>query len=246
MKNPTMNTQTIPSERESYENLIPMRLWAEDDLPSQKLLLKGTSTLSDAELLSIIIGSGVSGENSLDIAKKMLSNCGNSLCEFWKFGVSDLQKIKGIGLKRAVKISAMFALARRRNESEVILRDKITHSREAFEIFKSLMGDLPYEEFWILLLNRSNRVMRKIRISEGGVSGTVVDPKKVFKTCLDNQACSIILGHNHPSGNIQPSEADSKLTKKLRDCGLMLDVDVLDHIIIGDDKYYSFADDGAM
>ena len=140
----------------------------------------------------------------------------------------------------------MFALARRRNESEVILKDKITHSREAFEIFKSLMGDLPYEEFWILLLNRSNRVLRKIRISEGGVSGTVVDPKKVFKICLDNQACSIILGHNHPSGNINPSEADSKLTKKLRDCGMMLDVDVLDHIIVGDDRYYSFADDGKM
>ena len=241
-----MNPELAQENGNKYENTIPMRLWAEDDLPSQKLLLKGTSTLSDAELLSLIIGSGVSGENSLDIAKKMLSKCGNSLCEFWKYGVSDLQKIKGIGLKRAVKISAMFALARRRNESEVILKDKITQSREAFEIFKSLMGDLPYEEFWILLLNRSNRVLRKIRISEGGVSGTVVDPKKVFKICLDNQACSIILGHNHPSGNINPSEADSKLTKKLRDCGLMLDIDVLDHIIIGDDRYYSFADDDKM
>ncbi len=241
-----MNPLLAQENGNKYENSIPMRLWAEDDIPSQKLLLKGTTSLSDAELLSIIIGFGVSGENSLDIAKKMLSKCGNSLCEFWKYGVSDLQKIKGIGLKRAVKISAMFALARRRNESEVILKDKIIHSREAFEIFKSLMGDLPYEEFWILLLNRSNRVLRKIRISEGGVSGTVVDPKKVFKTCLDNQACSIILGHNHPSGNINPSEADSKLTKKLRDCGLMLDVDVLDHIIIGDDRYYSFADDGKM
>ena len=241
-----MNPVLAKETTDKYENTIPMHLWAEDDQPSQKLLLKGTATCSDAELLSIIIGSGISGENSLDIAKKMLSKCGNSLCEFWKFGVSDLQKIKGIGLKRAVKISAMFALARRRNESEVILKDKITHSREAFEIFKSLMGDLPYEEFWILLLNRSNRVLRKIRISEGGVSGTVVDPKKVFKTCLDNQASSIILGHNHPSGNIQPSEADTKLTRKLRDCGLMLDVDVLDHIIIGDDRYYSFADDGKM
>ncbi len=246
MKKHTMNPLLAQENGNKYENSIPMRLWAEDDIPSQKLLLKGTTSLSDAELLSIIIGFGVSGENSLDIAKKMLSKCGNSLCEFWKYGVSDLQKIKGIGLKRAVKISAMFALARRRNESEVILKDKIIHSREAFEIFKSLMGDLPYEEFWILLLNRSNRVLRKIRISEGGVSGTVVDPKKVFKTCLDNQACSIILGHNHPSGNINPSEADSKLTKKLRDCGLMLDVDVLDHIIIGDDRYYSFADDGKM
>ncbi|MCX6241388.1 MAG: DNA repair protein RadC [Bacteroidetes bacterium] len=246
MKKHTMNPVLAKENGESYENRIPMRLWAEDDIPSQKLLMKGISTLSDAELLSIIIGSGVSGENSLDIAKKMLSNCGNSLCEFWKYGVSDLQKIKGIGQKRAVKITAVFALARRRNESEVILKEKITQSHQAFEIFKSLMGDLPYEEFWILLLNRSNRLLKKIRISEGGVSGTVVDPKKVFRFCLDNQACSILLGHNHPSGNIQPSEADCKLTKKLRDCGLMLDVDVLDHIIIGDDRYYSFADDGKM
>ena len=241
-----MNPQLARENGNRYENTIPMRLWAEDDLPSQKLLLKGTATCSDAELLSIIIGSGVSGENSLDIAKKMLSNCGNSLCEFWKYGVSDLQKIKGIGLRRAVKISAMFALARRRNESEVILKDKITQSHQAFEIFKSLMGDLPYEEFWILLLNRSNRVLKKVRISEGGVSGTVVDPKKVFKTCLDNQACSIILGHNHPSGNTNPSDADCKLTKKLRAAAQLLDIEVLDHIIVGDDRYYSFTDEGSL
>jgi len=241
-----MNTQTTLSERESYENRIPMRLWAEDDLPSEKLVLKGTHSLSDAELLSIIIGSGIPGENSLEIAKKLLSVCGNSLCNLWKLGVTDLQKIKGIGHKRAIKISAVFALARRRNESEVILKDKITQSHQAFEIFKSLMGDLPHEEFWILLLSRSNRILKKTRISEGGVSGTVVDPKKLFRLCLDHQACSIILGHNHPSGNTQPSEADCKLTRKLRDAGLLLDIDVLDHIVIGDDRYYSFADNGAM
>ena len=246
MKKHTTRPEMALENGETYENRIPMRLWAEDDLPSQKLLLKGNGSLSDAELLSIIIGSGVSGENSLDIAKKMLSTCGNSLCEFWKFGVSDLQKIKGIGEKRAVKISAMFALARRRNESEVIIKDKITKSQDAFEIFKSLMGDLPHEEFWLLLLNKANRVIKKVRTSEGGISGTVVDPKKVFKTCLDNQASSIILGHNHPSGNIQPSEADNKITKKIKDCGLLLDVAVLDHIIVGDDRFYSFADEGAL
>jgi len=246
MKKSIMNPENAQENKQPYENRIPMRLWAEDDLPSQKLLLKGNASLSDAELLSIIIGTGVSGENSLDIAKKMLSNCGNSLCEFWKFGVSDLQKIKGIGEKRAVKISAMFALARRRNESEVILKDKISSSRDAFEIFKSLMGDLPHEEFWLLILNKANRVVKKVRTSEGGISGTVVDPKKVFKTCLDLHASSIILGHNHPSGNIQPSEADTKITKKIRECGIMLDIAVLDHIIIGDDRYYSFADEGSL
>ena len=246
MKKPIMNPELAKEDGKNYENRIPMRYWAEDDLPSQKLLLKGNGSLSDAELLSIIIGTGVSGENSLDIAMKTLSICGNNLCEFWKFSVSDLQKIKGIGEKRAVKIAAMFALARRRNESEVIIKNKISKSQDAFEIFHSLMGDLPYEEFWLLLLNRANRVIKKVKISEGGISGTVVDPKKIFQICLEQHATSIILGHNHPSGAVTPSEADNKITKKIKDCGLLLDVAVLDHIIVGDDRYYSFADEGAL
>ena len=246
MKKSIMHPELAQENGKNYENRIPMRFWAEDDLPSQKLLLKGNGSLSDAELLSIIIGSGVSGENSLDIAMKTLSICGNNLCEFWKFSVSDLQKIKGIGEKRAVKIAAMFALARRRNESEVIFKNKISKSQDAFEIFHSLMGDLPYEEFWLLLLNRANRVVRKVKISEGGISGTVVDPKKIFQICLEQHATSIILGHNHPSGTITPSEADNKITKKIKDCGLLLDVAVLDHIIVGDDRFYSFADEGSL
>ena len=246
MKKPIMNPELAQEDGKNYVNRIPMRFWAEDDLPSQKLLLKGNGSLSDAELLSIIIGTGVSGENSLDIAMKTLSICGNNLCEFWKFSVSDLQKIKGIGEKRAVKIAAMFALARRRNESEVICKTKISKSQDAFEIFHSLMGDLPYEEFWLLLLNRANRVIRKVKISEGGVSGTVVDPKKIFQICLEQHATSIILGHNHPSGAVTPSEADNKITKKIKDCGLLLDVAILDHIIVGDDRFYSFADEGTL
>ena len=246
MKKPIMNPDIAQENGNAYVNRIPMRYWAEDDLPSQKLLLKGNGSLSDAELLSIIIGSGVSGENSLDIAMKTLSICGNNLCEFWKFSVSDLQKIKGIGEKRAVKIAAMFALARRRNESEVICKNKISKSQDAFEIFHSLMGDLPYEEFWLLLLNRANRVVKKVKISEGGISGTVVDPKKIFQICLEQHATSIILGHNHPSGAVTPSEADNKITKKIKDCGLLLDVAVLDHIIVGDDRFYSFADEGTI
>jgi len=231
MKKMIMNPELAREDGKNYENRIPMRYWAEDDLPSQKLLLKGNGSLSDAELLSIIIGTGVSGENSLDIAMKTLSICGNNLCEFWKFSVSDLQRIKGIGEKRAVKIAAMFALARRRNESEVIFKNKISKSQDAFEIFHSLMGDLPYEEFWLLLLNRANRVIKKVKISEGGISGTVVDPKKIFQICLEQHATSILLGHNHPSGAVTPSEADNKITKKIKDCGLLLDVAVLDQNI---------------
>lgn len=246
MKKLNMTSDFALDSCERYENRIPMRLWAEDDLPSEKLLMKGSGSLSDAELLSIIIGSGIPGENSLEIARNLLSRCGNSLCELWKVSISDLQKIKGIGQKRAVKICAMFALARRRNESEVILKDKISKSSDAFEIFKSLIGDLPHEEFWILLLNKANRIIKKVRISEGGISGTIVDPKKIFQICLVQHTISIVLGHNHPSGNIQPSEADIKITKKIKDCGILLDIAVLDHIIVGDDRYYSFADEGGL
>lgn len=246
MKKSNTTSDFAMENGEHCENWIPMRLWAEDDLPSEKLLMKGLGILSDAELLSIIIGSGISGENSLETARNLLSRCGNSLCELCKVGVSDLQKIKGIGQKRAVKICAMLALARRRNESEVILKDKVSRSNDAFEIFKSLIGDLPHEEFWILLLNKANLVIKKHKVSEGGVSETVVDHKKIFQICLAQLATSIILGHNNLSGNLQPSEADTKITKKIRDCGILLDVAVLDHIIVGDDLYNSFADEGGL
>jgi DNA repair protein RadC len=246
MKKVIINPELGLEDHKNYENKIPMRFWAEDDLPSQKFLLKGTGSMSDAELLSIIIGTGIPGENSLDIARKMLSLSGNNLSEFWKCSVSDLQDFKGIGEKIAVQICAMFALARRRNESDVIQKAKISCSHDAFEIFNSLMGDLPHEEFWIILLNKANKVIKKVRVSEGGISGTVVDPKKLFKLALDNHCSSIILGHNHPSGNIQPSEADQKITKKIKECGILLDMAVLDHIIVAGDKFYSFADEGTM
>lgn len=241
-----METLSKINESQTYQGGLPMSAWAEDDIPSNKLLLKGTASMSNSELLSIIIGSGIEGENSLDIAMKALSYCSNNLNEFWKLSVNDLQQIKGIGLKRAVQIVAMFALARRRNESEVILKDKIRSSMDAHKIFHSLIADVPYEEFWILILNRANRVIGKHKISEGGISGTVVDPKKVFKTALDHHASSIILGHNHPSGMSNPSEADLKITKKLVEAGRLMEIAVLDHIIVGSDQYYSFADEGTL
>lgn len=229
-----------------YENKIPMCQWAENDIPAVKFLLKGSASLSDAELLSIVIGNGLPGELSLEISRQLLARCDNSLNSFWKLSVSDLQAYDGIGKSKAVQIASLFELARRRNEAEVVARCKITSSRDAYEIFRSVMGDLPYEEFWVLLMNKANKLVKKVRISEGGVSGTVVDPKKVYKIALDNHASSIILGHNHPSGNTQPSEADHKITKKLRDSGILLDIAVLDHIIVCDDRYYSFADEGTL
>jgi DNA repair protein RadC len=231
---------------QTYTNKIPMRKWAEDDLPDQKMLLKGANSLSNAELLAIIIGTGIKDNSSLEIAQKMLESSDNNLNAFWHMNYSDLKKFTGIGEKRAVKLLAIFALARRRSESEVMSQQKVTSSRDAFEIFNSLMGDLPYEEFWILLLSKANGILKKVRISEGGVSGTVVDPKKIYKIAIDHHASSLILGHNHPSGNIQPSEADQRLTKKIKECGILLDIAVLDHIIIGDDRFYSFADEGSL
>ena len=231
---------------ETYSNHTTIRNWAEDDRPREKLALKGRHSMSDAELLAILIGSGTRHESAVDLAKTILRNAGDNLAELSKLGLTDLISVKGIGQARAVTILAAMELGRRRNESEALLRDKIKTSRDAYEIFRSIMGDRPYEEFWIILLNRANKVLKKCNISEGGISGTVVDPKKIFKISLDNHASSIILGHNHPSGVVTPSEADCKITKKIKDAGVMLEVTVLDHLIIGDDSYYSFADDGAL
>ena len=231
---------------ESYTNRLTIKNWAEDDRPREKLLIKGKNALSDAELIAILLGSGNANETAVDVAKKILGNVKENLIELSKLGVRELEQFKGVGKARAVVIIAALELGKRRNESIVIAKEKITHSKDAFEIFRSTMGDLPYEEFWIILLNKANKVIQKCSISEGGISGTVVDPKKIFKIVLDHHASSIILGHNHPSGNVQPSEADHKITRKIKDAGMMLDVAVLDHLIIGDDKYYSFADEGVM
>lgn len=231
---------------ETYTNHSTIRTWAEDDRPREKLVLKGRHSMSDAELLAILIGSGTRNESAVDLAKNILKLAHDNLVELSKLSITDLINVKGIGQARAVTILAAMELGRRRNESEVLVRDKIQTSRDAYEIFRSTMGDRPYEEFWIILLNRANKVLKKCNISEGGISGTVVDPKKIFKISLDNHASSIILGHNHPSGVVTPSEADCRITKKLHEAGAMLEVTVLDHLIIGEDSYYSFADEGAL
>ena len=231
---------------ETYSNHPTIRNWAEDDRPREKFMLKGRHSMSDAELLAILIGSGTKSESAVDLAKNILRLASDNLAELSKLSITDLVRVNGIGQARAITILAAMELGRCRNESEVLVRDKIKSSHDAYEIFRSTIGDRPYEEFWIILLNRANKVIKKCNISEGGISGTVVDPKKIFKISLDHHASSIILGHNHPSGVVTPSEADCKITKKLHDAGAMLEVTVLDHIIIGDDTYYSFADDGAL
>lgn len=227
-------------------NYAPIREWAEDDRPREKLLLKGRHSLSDAELIAILMGSGSRNESAVDLAKRMLRESHDNLLELSKLGVNDLVRFKGVGNAKAVSIIAALELGKRRRGAEALERKKITCSKDVFEFFISLLGDMNYETFYILLLNRANKIIRPVQISEGGMSGTVADPKKIFKIALQNNATSIILCHNHPSGNVKPSDADIRLTKKLKNAGEMLDIPVLDHIIIGEERYFSFADENEL
>jgi DNA repair protein RadC len=234
------------SMTESSRSYSPIREWAEDDRPREKLILKGKQSLSDAELIAILIGSGSKNESAVDLSKRILKSVNDNLIELSKLGINELIKFKGVGEAKALSIIAALELGRRRRGAEAIDKKKITSSRDVFEYFMSVFGDSHYEEFYILLLNRANKIIREIQISEGGVSGTVADPKKIFKIALEHNATSVILCHNHPSGNIQPSDTDIRLTQKLKSAGEMLDLPVIDHIILGEETYYSFADEGRM
>lgn len=220
--------------------------WAEEDRPREKLLLKGKAALSDAELIGILIGSGTRSISAVDLSKLILKEVGNNLNELAKCSVKDLQKFKGIGEAKAIAIVSALELGRRRKESQYLEKPKITCSQDAYEVIKPELLDLPYEAFWILLLNRANQVIKKSQISSGGISGTVADPKIIFKTALDNMCSAIILVHNHPSGNLKPSTADINLTKKLKEAGDLLEIPVLDHIIFSDNGYLSFSDEGLL
>jgi len=237
--------KTKPME-EITKTFHPIRQWAEDDRPREKLLLKGRNSLSDAELIAILIGSGGRNESAVDLSKRILKSSENNLVELSKMGVSDLIKFRGIGEAKAISIVAALELGKRRRGAEVIERKKISSSRDVFEYFSGIIGESAYELFYILLLNRANKVLREIQISDGGISGTVADPKKIFKLALENNASAMILCHNHPSGNVKPSDADIRLTRKLKTAGEMLDLPVLDHLILGEEKYYSFADENVL
>ncbi len=231
----------------NYNNHLPMQMWCEDDKPASKILLKGKAALSDAELLSIIIGNdGFRNRSSLDAARLILNHAKDNLAEIAKFSVSELTTTGKITTAQATRVITAFEIGRRRSTSEVILKEKIASSKDAYEIFRSVLTDKPYEEFWVILLNRANKVLQKVQISEGGISGTVVDPKKIFKIALENHSSGIILGHNHPSGATFPSEADQKITKKLVNAGVLLEITVLDHLILANDIFYSFADEGTL
>ena len=225
---------------------LPIKAWAEEDRPREKLLLKGKHSLTDAELIAILIGTGNSGETAVDLARKILSGNSNDLNFLGKMNVQELQKYKGIGQAKAVTIVAAMELGRRRKEIKEVKMEKLTNSLEAVNIMQPLLGDLMHEEFWIIFLNRANGIIGKQQISKGGMSGTVADPRMIFKAALDQKAASIILCHNHPSGNNQPSTADVQLTKNISEGGKVLEITVLDHIIVTQHGFYSFADEGLI
>ncbi|MTI32981.1 RadC family protein [Xanthovirga aplysinae] len=220
--------------------------WAEEDRPREKLLLKGKSSLSNAELIGILIGSGHKSMSAVELSKQILQDVGNNLHELAKLSVADLQKFKGIGEAKAISIVSALELGRRRKEMQPKQRPRISSSAEAYEQIKPDLQDLPHEEFWIILLNRANDLLKKHIISLGGLTGTVADPKIIFKEAINSRAAAMILVHNHPSGNLKPSQADIKLTRKLKDAGDLLEITVLDHLIFTDHAYFSFADEGMM
>ncbi|MBU2652317.1 MAG: DNA repair protein RadC [Bacteroidetes bacterium] len=229
-----------------YEPILSIKQWAEEDRPREKLLLKGRKHLSNAELLAIILGSGTRKETAVDISKKLLNAHQGNLFEISKLSLRELTEFSGIGKARAVSIMAALELANRKNSWEPIQRKAIHCSKDVFDILSGELSECLYEEFWILLLNRANKILNKVRLSEGGLSGTVADPRKIFKIAIEHQASSVILCHNHPSGNVKPSESDINLTKKIVTTGNIMDITILDHVIIGEREYYSFADENML
>ncbi len=223
-------------------NSFSIKQWNEDDRPREKLLLKGKMALSDAELVAILIGSGSRNESAVSLSQRILAFADNNLSELGRLSITQLMEFKGIGEAKAICIAAAMELGRRRRTSEALERKKITSSNSVFEYIQPIIGELPHEEFWVLYLNNSNKVIKSSQLSKGGITGTVVDVRLAFKEAIQIGAIGIILAHNHPSGALKPSQADIKLTQKLQIAGDSLDIKVLDHLIITEKAYFSFAD----
>jgi DNA repair protein RadC len=220
--------------------------WAMDDRPREKLLQKGKLSLTDAELIAILIGSGSRQESAVELSKKILSKNQNNLNLLGKLSVTQLTQFKGIGEAKAISIIAAMELGRRRRSEEAIENVKITSSNSVFEVLQPILGELMHEEFWILYLNNANKIIETFQISKGGITGTLVDVRITLRKALELGAVSLILAHNHPSGNLNPSEADKQLTLKLKTAAESMDIKILDHLIVTEKSYFSFADEGLM
>ncbi|MCQ4875334.1 RadC family protein [Butyricimonas paravirosa] len=229
------------------DNYIPISSWAEDDKPREKMLLKGVASLSVNELLAILLRSGSGGESALDLARRILADSNNDLNLLARLSVSDfMSRYKGVGIAKAASIIAAMELGRRRALSTVREEPMLTTSRDLYDYLQPLIGDLDHEEFWVMTLSSACRIKSCERLFSGGIESTIIDIRMVFRKVLESKACSVVIAHNHPSGNDRPSAQDIVLTKKVREAGKVLDIVLLDHIIVCPDRYYSFADSGAL
>ncbi|WP_179345425.1 RadC family protein [Winogradskyella ursingii] len=220
--------------------------WSQDDQPREKLRDKGKAVLSDAELVAILIGSGSRDESAVSLCKRILASVDNNLNALGKRSIAQLMEFKGIGEAKAITIAAALELGRRRRLEDGVRQDKIDSSRAVFNVMQPILGELPHEEFWILYLNNSNKIIHKNQLSKGGITGTLVDVRLVLKNALQVGATALILCHNHPSGTLLPSNADKAITKKLKTAAEALDIKILDHLIITEKAYYSFADENNL
>ncbi|TAF71843.1 MAG: JAB domain-containing protein [Flavobacterium sp.] len=225
---------------------FPITHWSEDDKPREKMMLKGKSALSDAELVAILIGSGSRNESAVALSKRILASVSNNLSSLGKQSLAQLMEFKGIGEAKAITIAAALELGRRRKEENPLELVKVTSSKVMYQEMYPIIGELAHEEFWVVYLNNSNKIIFKAQLSKGGITGTIVDVRLVFKIALEQNAVAIVLAHNHPSGKLQASEADIQVTKKIKNAGLQLDIPVLDHIIVTEHGYFSFADEGIL
>lgn len=225
---------------------LPIKEWAQEDRPREKFLLKGIGALSNAELIAILLATGSREESAVDIAKRILCQANNNLAEFSEFSIADLKKIKGIGEAKAITLLAAIELGRRRNVAEAELQPKIQASKHIFDRMYPVLAHLKHEEFHVLYLNRAHQLIAAKRLSAGGVAGTIVDVKLIGKYAMEYLASSLVLVHNHPSGNTQPSEEDTILTQKIKQAATFVDCTLIDHVIIAKNDYFSFADEGML
>lgn len=225
---------------------VPIKTWAEDDRPREKLLQKGADALSDSELLAILIGHGYKNKSALDLSRELLELAHQNLHELGKLNAHAIQQVKGLGQAKTAEILAALELGRRRHAGTVLDKSLIRSSTDVVLYLRTRFQDLPYEAFAVLFLNKSNRVNHFEVISKGGITGTIADPRIILKKALEYQATALVLCHNHPSGNLQPSKADALLTEKIKQAALHLDISVMDHLIVSEQGYYSFADEGML
>lgn len=223
-----------------------IKSWAVEDRPREKMISRGIASLTDGELLAILITSGNRKESAVELARRILASSGHNLHELGKLGRNELMRFEGIGEAKALTLLAALELGRRRSQSEVLVKEQITGSADVASYIRPVLGDLQHEEFWIIFLNRGNRVIGRERLSQGGITGTVIDVRLVLKLALERYAVALVFCHNHPSGNLVPSDADKKITRQLKEASALMEIPVLDHLIVTQSGYFSFADEGLL